>query len=439
MHLCKDLCKRELVKRPELKSKHASQFTPARDFRNRRIPGLYIRNGVYYGLLWAAGKDAGKKTARRFRLSDEDDKPCQTVDQAREALEVLKGNRRANALPTAGRKPIFFTWADEYLKTQAFLGKRKATRAKESQALSRWRAHIGNIRLDQISMPMLNGFVEMRMRDRLTRGKKVYAPASPRTVALEMIALRNCLKAAINFGHLRDLPRFPKLKVAPPARRALVSPEEFECLLDACLATKEDGDPVTKNGVQLRDFLRLLAFSGCREQEGLRIKWAHVDFENRRLFLGADESFKAAAVTVGQGGSTKNRRSRVVDFNAQLESLLVEMKARRAPDCSWLFPSPQRGPKDFPARSLRESLKLVRTHAKLPVLGFHDLRHLFCSVCVMAGIDFMTIAAWLGHKDGGILIGKVYGHLLDDHRKKMAAKLTIGIAPAPLALLSLAG
>jgi len=50
----------------------------------------------------------------------------------------------------------------------------------------------------------------------------------------------------------------------------------------------------------------------------------------------------------------------------------------------------------------------------------------------MAGIDFMTIAAWLGHKDGGILIGKVYGHLLDEHRQKMAAKLTIGLAPIPV-------
>jgi hypothetical protein len=46
----------------------------------------------------------------------------------------------------------------------------------------------------------------------------------------------------------------------------------------------------------------------------------------------------------------------------------------------------------------------------------------------MAGIDFMTIAAWLGHKDGGILVGKVYGHLLDEHRAKMARRLTIGIA-----------
>jgi len=70
---------------------------------------------------------------------------------------------------------------------------------------------------------------------------------------------------------------------------------------------------------------------------------------------------------------------------------------------------------------------MARKAARLEWVGFHDLRHYFCSMCVMAGIDFMTIATWLGHKDGGILVGKVYGHLLDEHRQKMAAKLTIGL------------
>ncbi len=41
----------------------------------------------------------------------------------------------------------------------------------------------------------------------------------------------------------------------------------------------------------------------------------------------------------------------------------------------------------------------------------------------MAGIDYMTIARWVGHKDGGILIGKVYGHLANEHTQKMAQKL----------------
>ena len=99
------------------------------------------------------------------------------------------------------------------------------------------------------------------------------------------------------------------------------------------------------------------------------------------------------------------------------------MAEHRAPDCSWLFPSPQRGLRDEHAQTFRESLRLARSAAKLPWVGFHDLRHFFASFCVMAGIDFMTIATWLGHKDGGILVGKIYGHLLDDHRKNAARKV----------------
>jgi hypothetical protein len=34
----------------------------------------------------------------------------------------------------------------------------------------------------------------------------------------------------------------------------------------------------------------------------------------------------------------------------------------------------------------------------------------------------------LGHKDGGILVGKVYGHLLDEHRQKAAKLVHFGIS-----------
>jgi hypothetical protein len=44
----------------------------------------------------------------------------------------------------------------------------------------------------------------------------------------------------------------------------------------------------------------------------------------------------------------------------------------------------------------------------------------------MSGLDFMTIASWVGHRDGGILIGKVYGHLADSHKKQAALKVNFG-------------
>ena len=69
---------------------------------------------------------------------------------------------------------------------------------------------------------------------------------------------------------------------------------------------------------------------------------------------------------------------------------------------------------------------MARTKAKLPEAGFHDLRHHFASVAVMAGIDVMTIASWLGHKDRGALVLSTYGHLRDKHKKEAAQKLNFG-------------
>jgi hypothetical protein len=45
----------------------------------------------------------------------------------------------------------------------------------------------------------------------------------------------------------------------------------------------------------------------------------------------------------------------------------------------------------------------------------------------MSGVDFMTVARWLGHKDGGILIGKVYGHLANEHTRAQAQRVVFEI------------
>jgi integrase len=407
-------------------SNHRAQFISAVDSRNRRVPGLCLRNGRYYAQLWI-DLGNGKKSARRLPLIDENKEPIRSLAGAKDALVSLRQHRKQSTLPQRGRRPTFAAFAAQYLQMASTRHKRKRTQEKEAAAIELWQAHLGGVRVDQISTPMIKDFVERRLSGCRLRGKR-YAPAAPRTVALDLIALRNVLNAAIDSDHIRELPRFPRVKVPPPPRRSLLTPEQFENLLSCCFATKQDGEPLTKNGQQLHDFIRLLAFTGAREQEALRLRWSHVDFKRRRIFIGADENFTAAAMTIGSGGTSKSHSSRIVDFNPQLEALIHEMRSRRAPDSDWLFPSPQRGEKDIHSKTFRESLKLVRAKAALPSVGFHDLRHLFCSFSVMAGIDFMTIAAWLGHKDGGILIGKVYGHLLDEHRQKMAAKLTIGLA-----------
>jgi hypothetical protein len=48
-----------------------------RDSRNRRVPGLYQRNGRFYGQIWMKLE----KTARRFPLANADGDPVQTLNE----------------------------------------------------------------------------------------------------------------------------------------------------------------------------------------------------------------------------------------------------------------------------------------------------------------------------------------------------------------------
>jgi integrase len=62
--------------------------------------------------------------------------------------------------------------------------------------------------------------------------------------------------------------------------------------------------------------------------------------------------------------------------------------------------------------------------ANLPHFHHHSLRHFFCSNAIEAGVDFKAIAGWVGHKDGGLLVARTYGHLRDEHSAMMAKRMT---------------
>ena len=375
---------------------------PAHDARNRRVPGLYTRNGRFYAQLWV-DTAKGNKAPRRIPLFDEENQPVRTLLKAKEALEIKRHERRENKLGAVGRKPLFADYCEIYFAKATVQKKRERTVDNEHQAIARWRAHLGDSRVDRITTATIADYVDRRLKGG-SFGGRALGPVAERTADLDLIALRNVLNKAVEDGYLRELPKMPKLHPAPAPKRRLLLPTQFEQLVNAALTV------CVKNGRQVADYLQFLAFSGSREQEALRIRVPDVEFGNARVHIGND-------------GLSKNWESRTVEFNPKLEALLADMFKRRPPDSSWLFPSPRRGDRDEHAKSFRESLKIARRAAGLEWVGFHDLRHYFCSMCVMAGIDFMTIAGWLGHKDGGILVGKVYGHLLDEHRKKAASRV----------------
>jgi integrase len=407
---------------------HATKFTKVKDGRKQPVRGLWVRNGRYYARLNVENPITGAKKTKWVPLLDKDQNPVQTVPQAIAELRRKQTQRSDDNLPALGRTPKFADYALDYLKEIAAGqgAKSPATVAKEKTILGRWTEHLGHLRLNQIKRMHVDSFVKARR-------KEVDDPkVSNRTINLDVIGLRCVLKDALNAGHIQRLPmEGMKPLDEVETKRPLFTGTMLEKLCEAAFANKKDSDgkeiSLTKNARQFVDYLKLMAYSGARRNEALGLQWDDVDFANAQLHLRRQVTDRVDSEMNPSGiEALKNGEERTVDFNAKLRAHLQEMASRPDRDSKWLFPSPQRGEKDIPAKSFRESLEMVRGKAGMPNFGFHDLRHHFISMCVMSGIDFMTIAAWVGHKDGGVLIGKVYGHLADEHRKAMAERLNFG-------------
>ncbi len=393
-----------------IRHQRPAKYQRVHDERKRPIRGLWVRNGRYYAQLTVEDEQTGQKQVRRVPLED-----ATTPAQASQKLEELRVNRRKGNLPVLKLTPKFSDFADAYVAfyQQAKDAKRASTIETEKYAINGWKTHLGHMRLDKIKRIHINNFIAARQE----------AGKSARTVNLDVIIFRNVMKRAINEKWISHLPteNLRPLK-SKPHKRQLVVRRDIDNLmsiglkplfLNGRLAKDGEEGQALQNGQEFADYLRLLCFSGARMTEAMRLRWPDVDWDNRQLTIGAD-------------GEVKNRKWRVVDFNPELEKHLKEMHSRRAPDSTWLFPSPRRGDKDRSVKSFRESLLLAREAAGLPKFGFHDCRHFFIFMCVMSGIDFMTIAKWVGHQDGGVLIGKVYGHLSNEHARRQAQRIDFG-------------
>lgn len=405
----------------------ASIYQKVFDSRKRRVRGLWQRNGKFFANLTVAD-DLGRKSSQWVPLTGA------SFTEAKADYDRLRVERADDRLRPLGLTPMLRDYYEDTYKAQLDAsGKRASSTAKEKSYLTRWNDKIGHLRLNKIRPQHLNKFLTELATEKY----------SGRTINLFLIAIRAVLKAAHRDGHLKPPLPFEGLtwqRVDTKSRQLYTAAEIDQLCEVARLASK--------NGQAFTDYLRLLQYSGARRSEALRIRWRDVNSNIGYVAIGAE-------------GDAKNHKPRYVDFNPQLEALLNEMKSRRQPDSIWLFPSPQRGDKDASTKTFMESLRLTRkasgivcrdceritaTEAaeccphcksdrvvqkallptKLQNFGFHDLRHHFISMCVMSGIDFMTIASWVGHKDGGILIGKVYGHLAEGHKKAQAARVSFG-------------
>ena len=144
-----------------------------------------------------------------------------------------------------------------------------------------------------------------------------------------------------------------------------------------------------------------------RVGESKHVTWPDIDFHKAKLHVRGDPET-----------GTKNSEVRVVPMIPELQTMLEKMRKERTDESL-----------DTPIMRVNECQKSMDRAAKIvgmERITHHDLRHLFATICIESGVDIPTVSRWLGHKDGGALAMKVYGHLRDEHSAAQAQRVKFG-------------
>jgi len=207
--------------------------------------------------------------------------------------------------------------------------------------------------------------------------------------------VRRIFDIAVENGYRVDNPaKFVDRRSVKPKELHLPSQAKFQ---EMATHIETSGAGQAKDCANL---FRFLAFSGTRIDEARHVVWNDVDFEKGLLHVRI----------------TKNGKDRWIPLNSSLRQLLEKLRAERPKE------SPER-----PVMQVFECQKSIDRAAKLARvkrITHHDLRHLFATRCIEAGVDIPTVSRWLGHQDGGALCMKTYGHLRDEHSQREALKVT---------------
>lgn len=361
-------------------------LSPARSVFHKVGQNLYRHesSGTYYALF----KRAGKQIRRSLKTSE----PA----LARRRLGDLRNKvARLNTVKGAG-KITFANLAKRWLDSHRVHLKER-TVASLASSLNGLLPYFGHVPIRNVSSQQCEAWLT-------GRGKKI----SPATYKHERRLLLSVLDYAMRDGLLLDNPAREAVPIRkiPKSETVIPTREQFARMVQIIRQADLRAQPAG-------DLVELLGCSGMRLGEAVNLTWGDVDWER-----------KSFTITGGERG-TKNHEVRVVPLFPAMTELLKRLRDDTVPAAT---------DRVIPIDNAKRAIITACKKARLPAFMHHSLRHYFCSNAIEAGIDFKVIAGWLGHKDGGYLVAKTYGHLRDAHSFEMAKRMTFSAHdPTPAA------
>lgn len=341
---------------------------------------LYRSNesNLYYAIF----KRGGKQVKRSLKTTDK--------ALAHRLLGDLR--QKVTRLKTAsGSKLMFSDLAERWLGTIG--GRMKpSSRQRRETAINALTPHFKTLTIRSIT----KGHVERWAAARSS-------VAAARTFNIERETLMQIFRYAVDEGLLLENPVATIKRQKQEQTKAVIPTKaQFKTLLN------------TLNQMDVRyheaaNLCELLAYTGCRLGEATAMTWGDVEID-----------LNSFTITGGDTG-TKNHEERTVPLFPSLATFLIQLRDA-------LTEPPKPTDRIIRINDAKKAIATACAKANLPHFNHHCLRHFFCSNAIEAGVDFKTIAGWLGHKDGGLLVAKTYGHLRDEHSAAMAKRMIFNIA-----------
>jgi integrase len=336
-------------------------------------------SGTYYALV----KRSGKQIRRSLKTKDRKlaDRRLRTFQNDMDRVDPAKGRVNISFKEMSER---WLATVEPHLKSSTYLRRKTALKALYP--------YFGSTNLRSITKRQCEDWASKR-------GPKRTAS----TFNKELETLIAVLKYAEGEGILLKNPA-AVVKKRKRGKTNLIIPTQ-EQLLDMLKYLRRKDIRYNRSA----DLIELLAWSGMRKGEANAFKWRDIDWK-RQLF----------AVTGGETG-TKNHDVRMVPLFPSLAKFLKGHKSRHE---EW-------GGDTEPdslvvgVQTAKKGIDKACKDLELPHFNHHSMRHFFVSMAIEKNIDFKTIAAWVGHKDGGILVAQTYGHLRDTHSMEMAKLMEV--------------
>ncbi len=370
-----------------------SQREPTSEWRKTKYANL-IRF-VASGTLFARFKAGGKLIRRSLDTSD--------LAVGKRKLDEMTSAERESKTDIRDGKLTFTTALEEYRARGYRIAVTGCTARKRKPIKDRTRAYYEErIRALLKSWPGLESLSlrKIAQKDCETWANKFEQVSSGSAFNHTISILRQVIQIGVENGARYDNPALSLGRVGEkPKKMQLPSRDQFDQFVTEVENSGSGWSTPCAN------LIRFLAFGGMRKSEAANVTWADVDFEGGKIIVWGDPLNR-----------TKNGEFRSVPMISEMQQLLESIRAED--------PTAPATDRVMGVAECQKAMNGAAARVKMARITHHDLRHLFATRCIESGVDIPTVSRWLGHKDGGALAMRVYGHLRDEHSTQMAQKVT---------------